>query len=176
MPALAHRATLPRPDDPDILHRIIRALAKGHPLETAGHLAGLGTRVAHEWFALGRQALEDAPPGTPPVELGRHAVFADAVKRGEAAALEKHLSVFNVPDPRPGHWQRSAWMLERRFGNTYSLQQRVHVEQRSVSVTWNLDSLPAAQQAAIAQAVLDAVSAPATSPVTPLLTAPQEQD
>ncbi|HLE80229.1 MAG TPA: hypothetical protein VJA25_02940, partial [Dehalococcoidia bacterium] len=72
-------------------------------------------------------------------------------------------------------WQPAAWLLERRLPDSYALQQRVQIEQRSVSVTWNLDSLPPAQQAAIAQAVLDAVSAPATTPPTPLLTAPQEQ-
>jgi len=171
MPALASRATLPRPTDPDIIQRVTDAIRKGHPNRTASILAGLGPSTNTQWLAKGEDELA-AWDGTG--EAGRYAKYALAVKLAEAEMVEQQLGVIQEATERA--WQPAAWLLERRLPDSYALQQRVQIEQRSVSVTWNLDSLPAAQQAAIAQAVLDAVSAPATSPVTPLLTAPQEQD
>ena len=64
MPALAVRTRLPRPDDPDILRRVADATRKGHSIETAGNLAGLGKTVAWDWLTRGEADLEAAPPGT----------------------------------------------------------------------------------------------------------------
>lgn len=122
MPALSLRPRMPRPDDPDILQRIVAATLKGHPIQTAGRIAGLGHTTAWDWLRQG-EALLTANPDKEPGELGSHAVFADAVKRAEAEFVDANLDyVLGARAPDAKGWLPAMTLLERRrpqdFGRT----------------------------------------------------------
>jgi len=137
MPHLAVRTSLPKPDDPDILRRIAEATRKGHSIETAGNLAGLGKTVAWDWLRQGSALLDAAPPGIPAEELGSHAVFAKAVRDAEAEMVDAKLDVIHE-DMHRGNgkgWLPAMTLLERRRPQDFGRFQRIEVEQRTVTLS-----------------------------------------
>jgi len=115
MPRLLYRATLPRPDDPDIIDKVQQAVRKGHPLATAATFAGISHDAATAWFKQGSAILAAAPPGTPLAELGSHAVFAVAVKEAEAEMVDAKLTIVERDMQTPGKgWLPAMTLLERR--------------------------------------------------------------
>jgi len=118
---------MPKPDDPDIIARVAEATAKGHPLATAGRMAGLGASVAQDWVHKGLLLLE-ASPGVDPGELGPHAVFADAVKAAEATLVDSRLTRIDLAGEK-GMWAADMTLLERRFPGDFGRRSEARVEQ-----------------------------------------------
>ncbi len=161
MPKLALRAHLPRPGDPDIIKLYADAIRKGHPVVTAATIAGLSVRTVNSWLALGEDeadaydAAQDADSDAYDADavLGSHVPFLLAVREAEAASVDAHLSVFDVISDKPGHWQRSAWYLERKYAGTFGMRQHTTVDTRSVSVNVTLEALPEGQREALIAAL-----------------------
>lgn len=141
MPALAYRPSLPRPDDPTIIETVASAVERGHPIETAGRLAGLGKTVAWDWLRKGEEQLELTPPGTPWEELGSHAKFASRVKDAEARFVDANLRFVNdARSPDAKGWLPAMTLLERRRPQDFGRKDRMDVQQTSVSVSVSLQA------------------------------------
>ena len=125
MPALAERGRRPRPDDPGVLQRIERAAALGHPIQTAGRMAGLGHTTAWDWHRKGLAMLNDNPE-VDPRELGSHAVFADAFESGSAEMVDRKLAVINAAtEEAPSKaWLPAMTLLERRRPQDFGRRDR----------------------------------------------------
>ena len=170
MPALATRSRLPRPDDPDIIQRVASAVERGHPIETAGKLAGLGLTVAWDWLKRGTEDIEAAPPGTPVEELGSHAKFASAVKDAEARFVDAKLGIVNrcAEDGSSKAWLPAMTLLERRRPRDFGRNDRMEIDQRSllinVTVTDAVSGPTLAKLLALAQRELQAGGEGTTEP------------
>ncbi|KKL14947.1 hypothetical protein LCGC14_2510530 [marine sediment metagenome] len=146
MPALAFRTTIPKPDDPRILNRMAEAIRKGHPIATAGTLAGIGETTAKDWYAAGEQALVQAETtGEDPGALGSHALFASVVKQAEAELVDAKLGVIDEATRAKGGWVAAMTLLERRRPRDFGKQQYLEVEQRNYNIHLTLPdgALPA---------------------------------
>src|SRR3990167_6530865 len=140
MPALLHRVTLPRPDNPAIVDAYVAAIAAGHPLATA----------STAWMHQGEAMLAEYPD-PPAEELGSHAVFAVAVKQAEAAFVERNLQHVNgacAPDAKG--WLPAMTLLERRRPQDFGRRDRAEV---AVTVTHRLE-LPEAALASVLRLAL----------------------
>ena len=178
MPKLAHRVTMPRPGDPRIIVAYADAIRDGHPLVTAATLAGISEATARLWLQHGIEE-DDAYTATQDTDSdaydadavpGSHVAFARAVREAEADSVGRHLSVFGEISNKPGHWQRSAWFLERKHADTFGLRQHTTLEQ-TVNVRHTITaSLGPAQRAALAALLTDDNS----TPDVPLLPAPAD--
>ncbi len=156
MPKLAHRVTMPKPGDKRIIDAYASAIRKGHPNVTAATLAGISTRTASEWMLRGEDEADayDANAANAANAVpGSHVPFMLAVRAAEAASVDAHLSVFDVISDKPGHWQRSAWYLERKHASTFGMRQHITSESKSVNVNVTLEALPPAQRDALIAAL-----------------------
>ena len=150
MPALLHRVTLPRPDNPAIVDAYVAAIEAGHPVATASTLAGISHDAATAWMHQGEAMLAEYPD-TPAEELGSHAVFAVAVKQAEAAFVERNLQHVNgacAPDAKG--WLPAMTLLERRRPQDFGRRDRAEV---AVTVTHRLE-LPEAALASVLRLAL----------------------
>jgi hypothetical protein len=145
MPALRTGTTLPRPTDPDIIARVAEATRKGHPITTAGTLAGIGAATATQWYSRGLEQLETDG------ELGSHALFALAVKQAEAELVDSQLGVIQDAGSK-GMWAAAMTLLERRFPQDFGRNQTVNVKQESLTVVLHGTLPPGAEHELIAQA------------------------
>lgn len=146
MPALAHRTTMPRPDDLDILRRIAEATLQGHSLTTAAELAGIGRVTAQEWRTQGQAQLDAGE------ELGSHAAFASALNEAEAEMVDAKLGVINEATLGKGGWVPAMTLLERRRPQDFGRFQRVEIEQRATTLNITAQFPPEAAQALLAMA------------------------
>ena len=184
MPKLAHRVTMPKPGDQRIIDAYAGAIRKGHPNVTAATLAGISTRTASEWMLRGEaeadayDATQDADSDAydPDAVLGSHVPFLLAVRAAEASSVDAHLGVFDVISDKPGHWQRSAWYLERKYAGTFGMRQHTTIDQR-VAVVHIADTLGPGQRAALLaqlQEQLGERTDDNSADTTPLLPAPSD--
>lgn len=146
MPALKKRTRIPRPDDPELIQAICTSIQLGHPLDTAGRIAGLGHDVAPRWYRWGIAQLEAAPDDFQgsPGELGSHAAFAAKVKEAEAFMVDQQLHHVARDAAKPGGWTAAMTLLERRRPQDFGRNQRVEVDQRvTVSLELSEQAMPA---------------------------------
>lgn len=145
MPALAHFATLPKPNDPQIQQAVIASIRLGHPIDTAGKLAGLGHTVAWDWLRKGLAQLEAGD------EQGSHASFASAVKQAEAEMVDSKLKVIDEATKIPGKgWLPAMTLLERRRPKDFGRNQQIEVTSNS-TVTYVHELGPRAESAILAR-------------------------
>lgn len=152
MPKLATRSTMPRPNDPDIIRRVAEAVRKGHPITTAGILAGLGDSVANYWWRTGCEQLEAGE------EHGSHAPFARAVKRAQAEMLERCLVPIN-DQIEQGNWVPGMTLAERRFPQDFGRNQTVSIKQETLTVILT-GTLPPGAEAELLRQRLARLEAP----------------
>ncbi len=172
---------MPRPGDQHIIDAYAGAIRKGHPNITAATLAGISNRTAALWLQLGEDesdaydAAQDADSDAYDAEavLGSHVPFLRAVRAAEAASVDAHLGVFDVISDKPGHWQRSAWYLERKYAGTFGMRQHTTIDSRTVTLVTTYQDLPPAQRQALI-ALLGGATDDNSEPTTPLLAAPSD--
>lgn len=99
-----------------VSRKIITALAEGVPRETAVAAAGIGRSTFYGWLDAARQP--DADPAM--------VAFLDGVEKAEASALVLYVKI--VKRAAPKSWQAAAWMLERRWPDTFGRKDRVSIE------------------------------------------------
>lgn len=88
--------------------RIIGAIAKGLPRDTAAKLGAIAPTTLYQWLARGRDGEEP------------YAQFLQRVKRAEAEAEDE--MVARVRDAAATTWQAAAWWLERRRPQRWALR------------------------------------------------------
>ena len=108
MPALAYRSRMPRPSDKEVQESIAASIELGHPLDTAGQIAGLGHDTARQWYVKGSAQLESGD------ELGSHAAFAATIKAAEAKMVDIQLHHIQRDAKNKGGWTAAMTLLERR--------------------------------------------------------------
>ena len=140
---------MPRPTDQRIIDRVVEATKLGHPIDTAGQLAGLGHDVARRWLVKGLQQLEDGD------ELGSHAAYAAAIKDAEAEMVDLQLHHVARDAANKGGWTAAMTLLERRRPRDFG--RNVQVEQHSTLTVTH--TLPEAPERALLELVRDALPA-----------------
>ncbi|KKN39239.1 hypothetical protein LCGC14_0745220 [marine sediment metagenome] len=154
MPKLKYRTRMPRPDDPSVLRRIYQATRKGHPITTAGTLAGLGESTAYEWYKLGQAQLQDGE------EHGSHVRFAKVVNLAEAQRVDALLDLI-TEHGRKGNWVALMTREERRrpqdFARRFEAKVETTIDQH---VTFSVEALSPARQRALAELALKSLPAP----------------
>ena len=93
--------------------RFIDGLRLGLTYKLAASYAGIDISSFHLWMQKGREQSE-----------GIYSDFFDAVKAAEGICAAQHMGRI-MKAAEAGHWQSSAWVMERRFG--YSAKQEVKV-------------------------------------------------
>ena len=149
---------LPKPDDPDIVKRVTDATLLGHPIQTAGRMAGLGHTTAWEWLRKGTALLVEHPE-VDPAELGSHAVFADAVEKARAEMVDKQLRRIDMAAKEPKNWPAAMTLLERRLPDDFGRNQRIEFN-RTETVTHRLELGTAEAAILVRIAELEAENAP----------------
>ena len=175
MPKFLHRATMPRPGDPDIIQVYTDAVRQGLPLSTAATMAGIGEQTARDWLRLGLEALDEAPAKTP-AELGSHALFAWAAKQADAAFVATNVGVINAAKTGDKGWLPAMTHLERMKPQDFGRFQRIEVEQRTVTVNLTAQLPPEAAQALLAMAQAEQGEQPMLTPKTQRLGPPIESN
>lgn len=89
--------------------RVVQAVAKGVPRDTAARLARISPTTLYKYLRLGRA-------GDP-----EFVEFAQRVKAAEAEAEDELLGLIR-DTARGGTWQAAAWLLERRMPKKYALR------------------------------------------------------
>jgi hypothetical protein len=87
--------------------RLLQGVQAGLPYGLACSNAGIHYSTLRRWIAKGEEA-----------NSGEFREFFDALKRAEAEGAFLHVSNI-VRAGNEGHWQASAWMLERRYPEVY---------------------------------------------------------
>ena len=116
----------PRRLTPDVQQRIIDHVAEGNYPEVAAQLAGVPRRTFQRWLHDGRQDLDQG------VEASSVARLALAVEKARAECVAH--KVKRVQQAGEKSWQADAWWLERNFPAMYGRNERVQIEQHSISV------------------------------------------
>ena len=159
MPALAHRVTMPKPDDPDILERFSAGIAAGQPIEIAATGAGIAGRTAYDWIEQGNAALAE-----PSTEHSSVAQFAQMVKQAEHRFVSEHLGTITAASKGKGGWVPAMTLLERRRPQDFGRFQRIEVEQRSVTINLSAQLPEGAGAALLAMAQAEQQRAQLPSP------------
>ncbi len=153
MPTLAFRALTPKPTDQLIIDRVAEAVRKGHPLQTAGRLAGIGGSTASMWLLKGT---EEVAAG----EQGSHVAFAEAVKQAEAELVDSMLThIQDAAESDHKHWPAAMTLLERRFPADFGRNQRIEIEQ-NVTITHRVELGTALQSVLDMIVELESVDSP----------------
>ena len=135
---------MPRPNDPEIIKRFAEATAKGHPVATAAQLAGISRVTAQEWIVQGNAQLEAGD------ELGSHASFAAEHNQALAALVDAKLDqIHDAAASGPKFWPAAMTLIERRFPRDFGRNERLEIEQRTVTLVTTYDQLPPAQREAL---------------------------
>ena len=106
-------STSPRKLNAEVIDRLADAVGSGLPDKYAAQLCGIGARTLKGWRAAGKTAL----PQTLLARLDRR------LARADAEFIKHHLA--QIAEAKPGAWQASAWLLERKFQTEFALIQRV---------------------------------------------------
>ncbi len=140
---------MPRPGDANIIKVLANAVEQGYPLSVAATLAGIGATTAHDWLADGNAELAAAPRGTPLNEVGSHAELAWAINAAQAAFVVRNVDIVNEHAAQPKGWLPAMTLLERRMPRDFGRNERLEIEQRTVTLVTTYDQLPPAQREAL---------------------------
>lgn len=111
---------------PEVQEKIISVIRKGNYIETAAAYAGISKQTLYNWLKQGARQ----PNGV----YGR---FVQAVEQALAESEMADLARIEQA-AMDGHWQASAWRLERRFPKRWGRQDYhdiILAEQRNESAT-----------------------------------------
>lgn len=112
--------------------KIVGHIANGMPANQALQAVGLGKSAYYDWIARGERDLK----------AGRKtylAEFSERIKRAESAFIATHLG--NIAGHSEKAWQASAWLLERRFPEEFSLRAKPATDQGLMVVVLSYSDL-----------------------------------
>jgi transposase len=100
-----HAGGRPTKFSPVIQEKIVTALRSGAYIETAAVYAGINKDTLYAWLKKGARAKN---------RKSIYSQFSDAVEKAQAEAEMRDVAVISK-SANSGHWQASAWRLERKF-------------------------------------------------------------
>lgn len=100
--------------------KIAGHIADGMPVNQALQAVGLGKSAYYDWIAKGDRDLQKG-------KITGMSEFADKIKRAETGFVASHLA--NIADHSKKVWQASAWLLERRFPEQFSIRAKTQQDQ-----------------------------------------------
>jgi len=117
--------------------RILEALTQGAFLEHACAYANVSRAAAYEWISKGKDAraqLEEHDDDRSKLNENQLAYmdFADAVERARGVAIVASLHTIRKAAAE-GTWTAAAWYLERTQPQHFGRQQRIEIDQPSMS-------------------------------------------
>lgn len=108
---------------PDLQAVIVKAIKAGATHETAALSAGIARSTFYDWKAKGEAGDPD------------YSEFSDALKIAEAQGTVKLLERIQDASFDPKFWQAAAWILERRYPETYGRQRIEHTGKDGEALT-----------------------------------------
>ena len=103
----------PKKLDRAMIERLAEAVGDGLPDRHAAELCGISARTLKSWRAAGKTAAATSLLARLDRELAR----------ADAEFIRHHAR--KIAEAKPGAWQASAWLLERKFQADFALIQRV---------------------------------------------------
>ena len=101
----------------ETIDRLAAAIGDGLPDKYAAQLCGLSPSTVKSWRAAGKTA-------TPQSLLAR---LDKRLAQADAEFIKHHVA--KIAEAKPGAWQSSAWLLERKFQTDFALVQRTEIGQ-----------------------------------------------
>ncbi len=114
-PALKHKGR-PSKLTPLVQARLVEALRKGHAMNVAARLAGIGPTTFYTWLTKGKVSPQNPDP---PRQFRE---FRECIKRAEAEAEDRLLTI--VLAAAPSSWQAAMCLLERRGPQRWARRER----------------------------------------------------
>jgi hypothetical protein len=112
---------------PERRQRVIDMLLAGAYPATAAREGGSTPRTLNRWLERGRAEADRVENGAEPEESEAE-YMSFAVRADQALATAELAELARLREAPAGQWQKHAWVLERRWPEKYSLQQRQVVE------------------------------------------------
>jgi len=106
LPAAKKKMGRPSKLDADVVKNILEAVGIGAPYELAALYAGVHRTTINRWKAKGERE-----------ESGEYRDFCIAIKKAEGQAIVGCLGSITLAAKK--QWQAAAWLLERRYPETY---------------------------------------------------------
>lgn len=136
------------PENPELLEQVRTGFALGHSLQTVAHSIGISDRGFRYWIEKGEREQDQEHP-----EEGSHVLVLRALETGlaefEAENLDSITEAARPTGENKPQWQASAWLLERRLRNRWSLRPDTGQAQVQLHVVTASESLSPAAQLAI---------------------------
>lgn len=107
---------------PELIEKIVKEVKGGATDKDACILCGISRAIFYRWLSYGKEEQE-----TP--ENAQYRAFVQAMEEAEVYFKREHLHRIAKAskEKAAGQWQASAWLLERKFPQEFSLAQRVAV-------------------------------------------------
>lgn len=107
-----HKVGRPTKYTPEIIDKVISAIALGAPFTHACNYAGVSFETFNEWRK-------------------QYPEFSEQVKTAEGRAVEGWLSKIEKA-ASDGNWQAAAWKLERRYPEDFGKRERLQLDVREI--------------------------------------------
>jgi len=105
---------------PDAQATFLQAIELGATIKLAAQAAGWAEPTVYAYLADGRAARDLHTTGTKLTpDQRRKAEFVEAFEKAEGTMARNALAAVVRAAQRPQHWTAAAWLLERRFPETY---------------------------------------------------------
>ena len=105
--------------DAELIERAHKLISEGHYAVTVCAYLGIGETTFYNWI---RKAKDDNENGKKSI----YVQFWQSIKEAEAKAEMRHLQNI-VKASADGTWQASAWFLERKHKDKWSVKQEVQL-------------------------------------------------
>ena len=112
----------------ELAEQIVEVVLAGNYIETSAKMFGVSKQTLYNWFAKGAKA-----------KSGMHAYFLDAVKKAQAKAEIKDLTIIGKHGIK--NWQAAAWRLERKFPDRYGRRQRIDITEEEAAAHGDIDDV-----------------------------------
>lgn len=122
---------------PDIQVDLVKKIQTGATFETAAASVGISVSTLRDWRRRGEreiQRLDQNKKAKMKKSEEIYVYFSAAIKKAEADAELRYITI--IATAAKEHWQSAAWMLERRYPETWGRKDRQEVTHHgSVEIT-----------------------------------------
>ena len=115
--------------EPDVAKRFLECIELGMTIQASCDYAGIIPETFYQWQ---RKAEADEGAG----KTSRNSAyikFINEFKKSKSKCQQRHLKTIQDASER-GSWQASAWILERRFPETFALKNQVDLTDTKIVV------------------------------------------
>lgn len=105
---------------PELIEIVRQATSEGRRLESVAALAGVHRSTLHRWYRAGEKEAKRRQRGRDPdPNLDLQVLLFSACELGDADLEKSALDIIQQA-AKGGLWQAAAWLLERRFPESWS--------------------------------------------------------